>query len=376
MNVGRNVERESGEQMSEPVAEARVHLEQNIHQFTNLKIIKAENDSQQAKPPRGRNSSELKLLKILEKEKPKNKIYSQVIFQMLFSSHKKFIFIHFHRFSKDYKTLKILPNELPQHPDIEKVKKEEYIFKKDEELITPVESSIETNEIDSVLPTDTMSATLLNSSEPFMEIISSIVDPTDSNEIDRNLNLGPIATTEGVPILIIERKDLEKTVTYPAPAELNILNGTGDQGDLRANEHVTVFSANDIEAGRDKENYHNLPNGGTIKGSEMEDQFKVHDPYGDEKIEWKLKSEDEDYPTESVKTPRPTEYLSKQRSMPTSTLLHGFLMNPGYPSFYIGKNSECKVKLKLNEGSSIALTILDLHLRSKKTKNFRWKSFI
>lgn len=90
-----NVDRESGEQLSEPVAEARVHLEQNIHQFTNLKIIKAENDSQQAKPPRGRNSSELKLLKILEKDKPRNKVYSQVIFQMLFTSHKKFIFIHF-----------------------------------------------------------------------------------------------------------------------------------------------------------------------------------------------------------------------------------------------------------------------------------------
>jgi hypothetical protein len=75
---------DSGERLNEPVAEARTHLE-SFHQFTNLKIIKADkNDSQQPVTlPRARNrtgDSEIKKLNVVVKEKPPlNKIYSQVI---------------------------------------------------------------------------------------------------------------------------------------------------------------------------------------------------------------------------------------------------------------------------------------------------------
>lgn len=196
-----------------------------------------------------------------------------------------------------------------------------------------------------------------NASEPFMEIISSIVDPTISNEIDGNI--GPQLTTESIQIMIIERKDLEKTVTHQAPLELNIPTRTsGDESDLRANEDATVFSTNEVDTRHDKENLLNLSSGGVLEGS-IFDTF--HFPEDDDDSD--SESDEEDYSTE-LKTPRPTEYSSKQRSLPSSTLLHGFIANPGYPSYYIGKSSDCKWKLKLVEGQNIALTILDLHLRS------------
>lgn len=278
--------------------------------------------------------------------------------------HEKFIFIR--NFSQDYKTLKILPNEMSQNPDIEKVKKEEYVFKKKEdEFITPIDVSIETNEVDTVQPTDSMAK--VNTSEPFMEIISTIIDPTgiDSNEIGKNPNVDPTESTGDVQIMIVERKDLAKTVTNQTPLEIN---GTDDKNELRAiNEDVTIFSTNEIDARSDKENFLNLSNGGVLEGSIFE---TFH--YDGDKSD--PDESDEDYETEIVK-PRPTEYSSRQRTMPSSILLHGFITNPGYPSFYIGKTNDCKWKLKLNEGQSIALTILDLHLRSENDKNFHRFSY-
>lgn len=259
--------------------------------------------------------------------------------------------------------MKVLPNEFPPpNSELEKEKKKEYVFKKDDELITPVDSSIETNEIDSVLPTESLSKDSeksLNTSEPFMEIISSIVDPTiTSNDIETNLN--PSTTTEGVEIMIVERKDLEKTVTNQSP----LINGTDDKSDdFGANEDVTIFSTNDIGTHDESEKLLNLSNGGVLKGSELE-TFHFEDD-DDEDGDKKTFDSDEDYGPDMLHTPKPTEYSSRQRSMPSSTLLHGFISNPGYPSFYIGKSSDCKWKLTLQEGQKIALTILDLHLRSE-----------
>ncbi|CRK97366.1 CLUMA_CG010757, isoform A [Clunio marinus] len=350
LNIGNEVTREksnnehtrehlndSEENLTEPIAQARIHFDQNFHQFTNLKIIKAEkserqhNASQQPVMPRAKNNSEVKMLKIFEKDKIPNKVYSQ-----------------------DYKVLKVLPNELPKDPDIEKVKKEEYLFKKDE--VTPVDSNIATNEIDSEMPTDAVPKES-NTTEPFMEIISSIVDPTISNEIDRN----PQGTTDGLQIMIIERKDLAKTVTHQAPVELNVLpTPDGSIDEMRAKiEDVTVFS-NEIDYS-DNEKYVNLSNSGVLEGSVF-DTFRFEEDDKDNDSDSEITS-DEDYSTEIINPTSPTFYSSRQRSMPSSTLLHGFITNPGYPSFYIGKNNECRSRLNLTDGQSIALTILDLHLR-------------
>lgn len=243
--------------------------------------------------------------------------------------------------------MKILPNVLPPDPDIEKEKKEEYIFNKEQELITPVE----TNEIDAILPTDAVSKPT-NASEPFMEIVSSIVDPTMSNEIEEEG-----AATEGVEIMIIERKDLEKTVTNQTPLDID---ATDDSNELRSNQEATVFAPSGIDEKSQRQKFLNLSNGGILAGSVLE-------PYHDEFDDNDNKSEDssEEYHDNEFKLTKTGKYLAQQRTLPSSTLMHGFITNPGYPSFYIGNDNECKWKLKLTDGESIALTILDLHLRSE-----------
>lgn len=260
--------------------------------------------------------------------------------------------------------MKVLPNEVPAVPNLDNVKKEEYIFNKneknDEKLITSNEANIETNEIDSIVPTDGIelpASTSIEDSnnESKGEIVSSVDDDTtpDDNEIDqfKSPKMSPTlpstsSTSDDVEMIIIERKDLEKTV----------LNGyTTEKIEKYDIDDVTVFAANGSSA--EKENL-NLSNGGQLFGSPL-------DIYHREDDEMKTTSYYDDYSAETIKPARPTEYSYRQKSLPSSTLLHGFISNPGYPSFYVGKTNECKWKLKINEAQTIALTILDLHLRSK-----------
>lgn len=195
-----------------------------------------------------------------------------------------------------------MPNvvEKPE-PDIEKIKKEEYVFHKKEETQTS-DSEIETNEIDSVLQTSTIKT------QTQMRISSSIIAPTieisSTINSDEQINLTqpiPMTTTSisDEMMMITERKDFDKTVK---PTE-SVLNAT----DLMlTNETETVFSIDSPE----KEKY----------GREEESKEIYIDSYDDD-------DDDEDYDIDS-KTSN-IKYKYSQHTLPSSTLLTGFIANPG-----------------------------------------------
>lgn len=149
------------------------------------------------------------------------------------------------------------------------------------------------------------------------------------------------ATTDDVEIIIVDRIDLAKTV-------LNSPSTTVFENSVTENvtEHFSTSTDDDDV-----------------------DVFN-HTSFSDlaQRIENDLatSSYEEDYgSSETIKPTRRVEYAYQQKTLPSSTLLHGFISNPGYPSFYIGKSNECKWKIKIGKDQTIALTILDLHLRSK-----------
>lgn len=239
--------------------------------------------------------------------------------------------------------MKVLPKVIDEPgPDIEKMKKEEYEFKKDNEQITPVDSGFEMNEIDSTLPTISgpfaKVPTTSNESAPTIEIPFTINTGQSTNEI-HNFNFTssqlPASTTTSITteehdIVIVERKDLEKTASADVPKQ-----------------DVYTSAISESDDSLDKAKFESLPRGGGVLEPFHNDTY--YSSY-----------EDEDF--EEVSTKRPINYKSFQHALPSSTLLHGFIVNPGYPSYYIG-TSDCKWKINMADDHRMTLTILDLHLR-------------
>jgi hypothetical protein len=201
------------------------------------------------------------------------------------------------------------------------LKKEEYIFHhKNEVEETATVASIESNEIDSILLT-----TLRPSSTG--DAIDAAV-PTAEIDIFSTL----VSNGDDQAEII---KDYEKTVTTTMVA-----NNTED--DLISNEvHLPkMFNSPEREV--------------------FGEDFDVEEDTSEEEYD--------DYERKEKENERINQnHKSRQHTMPSSTLLHGFIANPGYPSYYIGndKDKECKWKIRMSKGQRMTLTIFDMHLRSE-----------
>lgn len=257
-------------------------------------------------------------------------------------------------FQQDFRILKILPNEKPAAEVEKSIKKEEIELKKQtelEELITDqIDVAIETNEIDSVLLTTTTKpqTTKITSSiiTPTLDIFTTATVSGSSNEemtITQKVNTEQSATiiVTDDDVMITEYKDLEKTVTQHATLDIDIQTDIID----------VTKSDDDIEIVNN-----------TIKSIDSPEKGK----YGKEEEKSAEKSDSyEDYDEEVDQKPTNVKHRAHQHTLPSSTLLHGFIANPGYPSYYIGSDRDCKWKIIIAKGQKMMLTILDLHLRGK-----------
>ncbi|KAG5681708.1 hypothetical protein PVAND_011118 [Polypedilum vanderplanki] len=330
-----------------PRTEALRH-DMNFYQVKSVKIIKPDDDDNKNKTlptsppplvqttmPKAKNSSEIKL-SVFEndKDKPKNKVYSQ-----------------------DFRVMKILPNvvEKPAPDIIEKLKKEEYVFKKEKaDEKNSVDSSIETNEIDSVILTTMKSQTLekflsTNFIAPTLDIFTAIASTKSSNQIDEQTTIAQKIKTEVAATqnnIVADDEDYDVTATEEN-IEQHVSSSTTTATTKMKHDDISETVAVNIFDSPEKGKY-----GLDIESDETEAIEKIDREYYD--------SEEE---KENRKKQSNIVHKAMQHTLPSSTLLHGFIANPGYPSYYIGSERDCKWRIRIAKGQKMSLTILDLHLR-------------
>lgn len=250
--------------------------------------------------------------------------------------------------------MKILPNEKPELKIEKSIENEDKELKNQtelEELTThQIDAAIETNEIDSVLLTTSTTTKPQTSSiiiTPTLDIFTTSNAATGSNEeitTSQKVNTEQSATiivTDDDDVMITEYKDLEKTVTQHATLDIDIHTDIIDV--TKSNDDIEIVN-------------------NTIKSIDSPEKEK----YGtDEERSTERSDSSEDYSEEVDLKPTNVKHRAHQHTLPSSTLLHGFIANPGYPSYYIGSDRDCKWKIIIAKGQKMMLTILDLHLRGK-----------
>lgn len=143
-----------------------------------------------------------------------------------------------------------------------------------------------------------------------------------------------------------EIKDYEKTVTTTMLANDTDDNNNNidDNDDVISNEVHSPISFNSPEREKYFDEFES-----EIDTSEADDDYDDEVDDREEKEKIRIRQ----------------NHKSRQHTLPSSTLLHGFISNPGYPSYYIGNEYDCKWKIRMAKGQRMTLTIFDLHLRSE-----------
>lgn len=284
--------------------------------------------------------------------------------------------------------MKILPANLDDFNDIEKIA-DEFYFKKEEDVEIDDVVDVDNTEHKSTLPTKT---TIGVSTEPSHTIAHTShtkpIEHTDNtkNTIEStfdssNNGLRDVRSTLGYdelhnhkylsslqPIQTISADD--STSTHTQQTTVNLWNNELLPPNTNIFETLPVDSSFDIFSTNDNQTNSNESNAKIVR---TENDFTVINTNRADVEAWE--SGEEDYESEEdyafqVDGPkvwrknRIRTHTSYQKTAIRQPLLQqGFIASPGYPKFYVG-NSNCSWRITVPGGQRIQIILLDSNLRS------------
>lgn len=243
--------------------------------------------------------------------------------------------------SQDFRVLKILPSNLDEFNDIEKIGNEFY-FKKDE--------AMKTTEIDS----NESSEFLLRGRETTTEYRKSNgLQSTAPSKFDSNEN-----TIDDIVNRIQLKGDFDRNSILREIRSTSGYDRLSPATNLYWNDrmHLTPTASTSLTAPSTPIAYR-----ADISNSDDYD-YASYEDY-DIKV---------DGTTISRKNKMRTHTSYQKAAIRQPILQQGFISSPGYPQYYVGE-SNCSWRISVPKGEQIRLTILDISLRCKRV--FQMHSF-
>ncbi|XP_031624610.1 uncharacterized protein LOC116341594 isoform X2 [Contarinia nasturtii] len=338
------LQEENGVEREGPIAEALIQNEQMFHHLKILKPSPSEMENQRRK-----STAEAQQI-----DKPRKGVYSQ-----------------------DFRVMKVLPSNLDDFNDIEKIA-DEFYFKKDEEDIVRTDvdrenaMNIKTTVVDSTEPS--IYTSHMNTIEHADNTKNVIENSFDSS----NNGLRDVRSTQGydelhnhkyLSSISVPTSDTTATHTQQHTTNVNLWNNELLPPNTNIFETLPIDGGNDIFI--TNENQTTVESNAKIR---IENDFTAINTHrADISKEW---DDDEEYDERSdedleIKVDGPRVWRKNKIRQHTSYqktairqpfLQQGFIQSPGYPMFYIG-NSNCSWRITVPSGQRIRLILLDVDLR-------------
>lgn len=289
-------------------------------------------------------------------------------------------------FSQDFRVMKVMPSNLDDLNDIEKIA-DEFYFKKEEDIVR--------NDID--VNSKNIKTTVVDSTEP--SVYTSQINPIEhadntknviENSFDSSNNgLRDVRSTLGYDELNNPKhlSSIEPVIHTIPTLETTVMHTEQQHQqqhttvNLWNNEllppNTNIFETLPIDGGNDifiaNENQTNIESNAKIR---IENDFTaINTNRADISKEWDDDDEYDDtsYEDSEIEVVGPQvwrknkirQHKSYQKTAIRQPFLQqGFIASPGYPKFYIG-NSNCSWRITVPSGQRIRLILLDVDLRCK-----------